>query len=117
MSKPTSHQRTSRVRGSDVFAAIGDPTRRAVLDMLSRGEMAAGDIAAPFRISRPGISRHLHVLRKAGLVSARRKGREQIYRLRPEPLREAYDWIEHYKGFWNTKMLALGEYLSQQKKE
>jgi DNA-binding transcriptional ArsR family regulator len=100
-----------------VFAAVGDPTRRAVLDMLRQGDMAAGDIATPFRISRPAISRHLHVLRKAGLVSARKAGREQIYQLRPEPLQEVYDWIEHYKTFWDRKMLALGTYLRKQQKE
>jgi DNA-binding transcriptional ArsR family regulator len=99
------------MRGHDVFAAVGDPTRRAVLDMLRRGQLAAGEIARPFRMSRPAISQHLGVLRRAGLVSVRRQGREQIYSLRPEPLRDVYDWVEHYRAFWPEKLEALGAYL------
>jgi DNA-binding transcriptional ArsR family regulator len=106
-----------RTRGGDVFAAVGDPTRRRVLDMLSRGELAANAIAAPFRISRPAVSRHLTVLRKAGLVSVHRRGREQIYQLRAQPLQGLSDWVEHYRAFWNEKMTALGDYLLTQQKE
>jgi DNA-binding transcriptional ArsR family regulator len=106
-----------RNRGDDVFAAIGDPTRRRVLDMLSRGDLAASAIASPFHISRPAVSRHLTVLRKAGLVSVRRRGREQIYRLRAQPLHEVFDWVEHYRAFWNEKMAALGDYLVSKPKE
>jgi DNA-binding transcriptional ArsR family regulator len=108
--------RAHRTRGSDVFAAIGDPTRRRVLDMLSRGELAASAIASPFRISRPEVSRHLMVLRKAGLVSVRRSGREKIYQLRALPLQEISDWVEHYREFWNTKLSELGVYLRSQPK-
>jgi DNA-binding transcriptional ArsR family regulator len=103
----------TRLRGADVFAAVGDPTRRKVLDMLSRRSLAAGKIALHFRISRPAISQHLHVLRHAQLVAVSRKGREHIYRLNPEPLRQVYDWIEHYEQFWNVKMAALGQYLDE----
>jgi DNA-binding transcriptional ArsR family regulator len=103
--------RQRRVRGSDVFAAIGDPTRRKILDMLSHNSMPVGEISERFRVSRPAISQHLRVLREASLVRARRCGREQIYSLRPEPLREAYVWIEHYQQFWNEKLSALGKYL------
>lgn len=85
--------------------------------MLSRGDLAATVIASPFRISRPAVSRHLAVLRKAGLVSVHRRGREQIYRLRAEPLQELFDWVEHYREFWNEKMNALGNYLATMKKE
>ena len=100
-----------------MFAAVGDPTRRRVLDMLSRGDLAASAIATPFRISRPAVSRHLMVLRKAGLVSVRRRGREQIYRLSAQPLQEVFDWVENYRGFWNEKMTALADYLAAKKKE
>ena len=100
-----------------MFAAVGDPTRRRVLDMLRRGELAASVIASPFRISRPAVSRHLTVLRRAGLVSVRRRGREQIYRLQAQPLQELFDWVEHYRAFWNEKMTALGHYLIKQHKE
>jgi DNA-binding transcriptional ArsR family regulator len=85
--------------------------------MLSREDMAASAIASPFRISRPAVSRHLMVLRKAGLVSVRRRGREQIYRLRAQPLHEVFDWVEHYRVFWNEKMSALGHYLVSTHKE
>jgi DNA-binding transcriptional ArsR family regulator len=85
--------------------------------MLSRGELAASAIALPFRISRPAVSRHLTVLRRAGLVSVRRRGREQIYQLRAQPLRELFDWVEHFHTFWSDKMTALGDYLRSQKKE
>jgi DNA-binding transcriptional ArsR family regulator len=105
-----------RTRGDDVFAAVGDPTRRRVLDMLSRGDLAASAIAAPFRISRPAVSRHLTVLRKAGLVSVRRRGRQQIYQLRAQPLQEVADWVEHYRAFWNEKLAALRDYLRTQQK-
>jgi DNA-binding transcriptional ArsR family regulator len=100
-----------RLRGTDVFAAIGDPTRRKVLDMLSVQDLAAGEIASNFRISRPAISQHLHILRRAKLVAVQKRGREHIYRLNPEPLHTVYDWIEHYEKFWNSKMVTLGKYL------
>lgn len=102
-----------RMRGADVFAAIGDPTRRKVLDLLTRGSLPAGEIAMHFRVSRPAISQHLRVLRCARLVAVQRRGREHIYRLNPEPLEEVYDWIDHYQQFWNTKMAALGTYLDR----
>lgn len=102
-----------RLRGTDVFAAIGDPTRRKVLDMLSRENLAAGEIASHFRVSRPAISQHLHILRRAQLVAVQKRGREHIYRLNPEPLHTVYDWIEHYEQFWNQKLVVLGEYLDE----
>ena len=103
----------TRLRGNDVFAAIGDPTRRKVLDMLAKQNLAAGEIATYFEISRPAISQHLHVLRRAKLVAVQKRGREHIYRLNPEPLHEVYDWIEHYSEFWNAKMGDLGKYLDR----
>ncbi len=84
-----------------------------MLDLLSQGDLPAGQIAVPFPITRPAVSQHLHVLRKAGLVSVRKQGREQVYRLRPEPLREVFDWAAHYVHFWNDKLSALGQYLDE----
>ncbi len=104
---------TTRQRGDDVFAAIGDATRRQVLDMLSRESLPAGEIAARFQISRPAISQHLSVLRRVRLVAVERRGREQIYRLNPEPLRQVHDWIAHYNRFWTEKLGALGDYLDR----
>ncbi len=117
MSRLREGRKIQRSRGGDVFAAVGDPTRRRVLDMLSRGDLAASAIASPFRISRPAVSRHLTVLRRAGLVSVTRRGREHIYRLRAQPLHEVFDWVEHYRAFWNEKISALGDYLVSKQKD
>jgi DNA-binding transcriptional ArsR family regulator len=103
----------TRLRGDDVFAAIGDPTRRRVLDLLAAGELPVSEIAAPFAMSRPAISQHLCILRRVGVVTVRKKGRERIYRLRAKPLRQVYDWVGHYERFWNEKLVALGEYLDE----
>ena len=103
----------TRQKGNDVFAAIGDNTRRRLLDLLADGEMAAGDIAEPFAISRPAISQHLRVLRDAGLVSVRKEGREQIYSLCATPIREVYDWSAHYQRFWPERLSALGKHLER----
>ena len=80
---------------------------------MAKGEMAAGQIAVPFAISRPAVSQHLRILRDAGLVSVRREGREQIYSLRATSIREVYDWAEHYQRFWPDRLSALGEHLDQ----
>jgi DNA-binding transcriptional ArsR family regulator len=106
---------STRLRGHDVFAAVGDPTRRRVLDLLAGGELAAGEIAAPFSITRPAVSQHLRILRRAGLVTVRRQGREQIYGLQANPLRQIHDWVVHYEVFWNQKLAALAEYLDKQR--
>jgi DNA-binding transcriptional ArsR family regulator len=103
----------TRLRGTDVFAAIGDPTRRKVLDLLSRQNLAAGEIATHFRVSRPAICQHLRILRRVKLVAVQKRGREHIYRLNPKPLHEVYDWVEHYEKFWKIKMTSLGEYLDR----
>jgi DNA-binding transcriptional ArsR family regulator len=86
-----------------------------MLDMLSRGEQGAGELARPFRISRPAVSQHLRVLKRAGLVTVRRQGREQIYTLSPQPLREVYHWVERYQTFWSSKLEALGAFLREEK--
>jgi DNA-binding transcriptional ArsR family regulator len=108
-------QSNTRQKGNDVFAAIGDRTRRQLLDLLAKGERAAGEIAAPFAISRPAVSQHLRILRDAGLVSVRKKGREQIYSLCAVPIREVYDWAEHYQQFWPDRLSALGKHLDQRR--
>jgi DNA-binding transcriptional ArsR family regulator len=97
---------------SDVFHAIADDTRRALLDRLSRGEEAATTLSESFHISQPAVSQHLRVLRQAGLVEERRVGRFRLYRLQPEALREVADWVSHYEQFWRTKLAALGELLN-----
>jgi DNA-binding transcriptional ArsR family regulator len=84
----------------DVFRAIADPTRRAILDRLRAGAAPVNALAADFEQSRPGISKHLRVLRKARLVREERAGRERLYQLDPAPLRQVAGWIEGYRTFW-----------------
>jgi DNA-binding transcriptional ArsR family regulator len=96
---------------ADVFVAIADPTRRALLDRLRQGEQPVKELAEPFEMSLPAISQHLQVLSEVGLVSQRRAGRQRFYRVNPEPLKQVYDWIAHYEKFWQEKLDALGHYL------
>src|SRR5208283_2257823 len=84
------------------FQALADPTRRAVLDLLRRGSQPAGHIASAFPISRPAISRHLRLLRRAHLVREQRHGRNRVYHLNPEPLRAVDSWIAQYRAFWTA---------------
>lgn len=94
-----------------VFEAISDPTRRAILDSLRVRDRAAGDIAALFPVSRPAISKHLRVLRAAGLVRHRPVAQSRIYSLEPEPLREVERWLEHYRVFWAARLHVLKRYV------
>jgi DNA-binding transcriptional ArsR family regulator len=98
---------------STVFHAVADPTRRAVLDLLSAGERAVNDLLAHFRMTQPALSQHLRILRDAGLVENRRDGRRRLYRLRPAPLREVYDWAAHYQRFWTDRLDRLGAFLDR----
>ena len=89
------------------FSALADPTRRAVLDLLRSGTRPAGDIARAFTVSRPAISKHLSILRRAHLVEERREGRHRLYQLNPEPLREVDTWLEQYRQFWTASLSNL----------
>lgn len=91
----------------DVYRAIADPTRRAILDRLRSGPVPVNALASDFRQSRPAISKHLRVLRTAHLVRERRCGRERRYYLEPEPLRDIAAWIEEYRVFWQTNLTSL----------
>jgi DNA-binding transcriptional ArsR family regulator len=101
------------VARSDPFRAIADPTRRAILDRLRRGPVAAGSLASAFEQSRPAISKHLRVLREARIVVEEKRGRERLYRLTPEALREVAAWIEDYRTFWHTSLDTLKHYLEE----
>jgi DNA-binding transcriptional ArsR family regulator len=97
------------------FNALADPTRRAVLDLLRAGTRPAGEIARAFPVSRPAISKHLRILRRAHLVEERREGRHRLYQLNPEPLKAVDSWLEHYRQFWaasleNLKTFVEAEY-------
>lgn len=100
---------------ASVFHAIADPTRRAILDRLRDGELAASDLLTPFRISQPALSQHLAVLRRAGLVRQRKSGRRRLYSVEPAPLRAIADWISLYDRFWTEKLDNLGRYLARQR--
>ena len=99
--------------GADVFRAVSDPTRRAILDRLAEGPAPATSLQAGFQMSQPAISQHLRVLREAGLVGVRRQGRYRHYHLRPEKLRAVHDWVETYRRFWDERLDALGQYLDE----
>src|SRR5262252_9259583 len=93
------------------FNALADPTRRAVLDLLRHGSQPAGQIANAFPVSRPAISKHLRLLRRAHLVREHREGRNRVYQLNPEPLRAVDSWIEQYRSFWSTSLLNLKSFV------
>lgn len=98
----------------DTFSAVADPTRRAMLDLLVEGERPAGDLVAAFKaISQPAVSKHLKVLRDAGLVSVRVHAQQRIYRLEPGALAGLDAWIEKYKAFWPERLDALEQYLDE----
>lgn len=97
-----------------VFSALSDPTRRAVLDLLRQGSQPAGQIAGAFPISRPGISKHLRLLRRAHLVQERREGRHRFYQLNPGPLRAVESWLNEYRMFWEMSLTSLKSFLEKE---
>jgi DNA-binding transcriptional ArsR family regulator len=99
---------------SDVFRAIADPTRRAILDNLRTGSVAVNGLAERFSQSRPAISAHLRVLREADIVSEVRRGRQRIYQLHPEKLREIDLWIDSYRSFWTASLTELKAHLENE---
>ena len=93
--------------------ALADPSRRTVLDILRDHPATAGELADALPIARPGVSRHLRVLREAGLVEARVDGQRRLYRLRPEPLEELDAWLEPYRAMWRTSLDRLEAHLNE----
>jgi len=105
-------------RLSTTFAALADPTRRAILGRLAGGERSVTELAAPFKISMPAVSKHLKVLERAGLIERGRDAQWRPCRLKARPLREVADWVEHYRRFWDESFDRLDEYLKElQEKE
>jgi DNA-binding transcriptional ArsR family regulator len=98
-------------RLSDVFGALADPTRRAILARLTEGEATVNDLAAPFPVSLQAISKHLKVLERAGLIVRGRDAQWRPCRLDPAPLREVADWMEQYRRFWDERYTSLDTYL------
>lgn len=99
------------------FAALADPTRRAILARLARGEASVTELAEPFNISLPAISKHLRVLEKAGLLAREREGRVHHCRLVAEPMKDAAEWIAFYQRFWEGQFDALADYLNESTKK
>jgi DNA-binding transcriptional ArsR family regulator len=105
-------------RLSLTFSALADPTRRAILARLAAGEMSVTELAKPFKISLPGISKHLKVLERARLIARGREAQWRPCRLEAEALKDVSDWVEHYRRFWEQSFDRLDDYLHQlQKKE
>jgi DNA-binding transcriptional ArsR family regulator len=93
------------------FAALADPTRRAILTRLADGEATVSDLAAPFDMTLPAVSKHLKVLERAGLISRTRQAQWRPCRLEPAPLKEASDWLEEYRRCWEERLDRLEDYL------
>lgn len=91
----------------DAISLLADPTRRRIVELLTDGDLSAGEIAAHFEIARPGVSRHLRQLREGGLVSVTREGQRQIYRLEADQLMEIDRWLAPIRSFWNSRLDAL----------
>jgi DNA-binding transcriptional ArsR family regulator len=98
---------------NSTFAALADPTRRAILARLSQGELSVKDLAEPFPITPPSMTKHLKVLERAGLISRSREAQRRPCRLQSAPLREVAEWLEQYRRSWEHSMNRLDEYLGQ----
>ena len=100
-------------RLSDTFSALADPTRRAILARLSTGEATVGELAEPFAMTLPAVSKHLKVLERAGLITRGRQAQSRPCRLAARPLSEAAEWIDRYRQFWEESFDRLDEYLHE----
>jgi DNA-binding transcriptional ArsR family regulator len=107
------HNSMSSDHLSTTFAALADPTRRAILARLASGETSVTELAEPFRMSLPAVSKHLKVLERAGLIARGRDAQWRPCRLEPGPLRKAADWLEHYRRFWEESFDRLEDYLQE----
>jgi DNA-binding transcriptional ArsR family regulator len=106
----------AQLKRPDVYRAIADPTRRAILDRLRAGPTPVNALAVDFHQSRPAISKHLRVLRQAALVTEQRSGRERLYQLKARPLQQVASWLEGYRAFWLDSLNNLKRYLEEEKR-
>jgi DNA-binding transcriptional ArsR family regulator len=95
------------------FDVLAEPSRRRILDLLRGGESAVGDVVTELGMSQPAVSKHLRVLREAGVVEARVDAQRRLYRVRPDPLHEIDDWLAPYRRLWDTSLDALGSHLDR----
>ncbi len=102
---------------SATYAALADPTRRAILARLAAGEATVGELAEPFAMSLPAVSKHLKVLERAGLIARRRKAQWRPCRIEAGPLKDAAQWLEHYRRFWDDSLDRLDQYLGELQSE
>src|SRR6184192_3433826 len=115
--QPSGYARSNPARLDATFAALADPTRRAILARLAAGEASVTELAAPFDISQPAISKHLKVLERAGLISRGRDAQRRPARLEARPLAEATEWLENYRRFWEGSFQRLDDLLDEMKSE
>ena len=110
----TLRHKSARKEPGAVFRAIADPTRREILRLLRGGRHTVGELAGNFRTSRPAISKHLRLLRSAGLVVARRDGTARICELNAKPLRAVDDWLRDYEAFWGDSLRSLKKFVEEE---
>jgi DNA-binding transcriptional ArsR family regulator len=113
--QPSSYARTAPARLDATFAALADPTRRAILARLAAGDASVMELAAPFDMSQPAVSKHLKVLERAGLISRGRDAQRRPRRLEARPLAEATEWLENYRRFWEDSFERLDAVLDELK--
>jgi len=107
---------TYQQSSNEVFRALADPTRRAILDLLRKGPYPANDIAEAFPVSRPAVSKHLRLLREADLVIGKKKGRQHMYELNAAPLTTVDEWITQYRQFWKGNLMRLKKFAEEDEK-
>jgi DNA-binding transcriptional ArsR family regulator len=115
--KPTGYAMKKSARLDATFAALADPTRRAILNRLASGEASVMELAKPFKMSQPAISKHLKVLERAGLISRGREAQRRPCRIEAKPLAEADDWLEEYRQVWEENFQRLDALLEEMKTE
>ncbi len=102
---------------SETFQALADPTRRAMMARLTKGEASVQELAKPFKMSLPAISKHLKVLEKSGLIVRRSLAQQRLCKLQTRPLKEAVDWMEHHRKLWEDRLDQLEDYLQEIQKK
>ena len=102
---------------SDTFQALADPTRRALMARLTSGEASVQELAKPFKMSLPAISKHLKVLEKSGLIVRRSQAQQRLCKLQTQPIKDAVDWLEHHRKLWEDRLDRLEDYLQEIKKK
>jgi DNA-binding transcriptional ArsR family regulator len=117
LNRMVKHSAAAEARLNAVFSALADPTRRAIVARLAQGERSVSELAEPFEVSLPAVTKHLRVLEGAGLLSHRKEGRVRHCRLVPEPMSEVAAYIERYRRFWDVRFDSLAAHLRRPKED